>query len=123
MTLDQFLSQKDPSSGTDYIRFLGKQYSFPFLYQTVTDTTKLQQGSLPILQTDRHLEAFFQVDEEQLKYLIYHNPKENGNYHSVEIPKKNGDFRQISIPNPLLKRVQHIILSDILEKVPVNVTM
>lgn len=54
------------------------------------------------------------------QYLIKISNGAKKFYRTFEIPKKSGGFREISEPLPSLKEIQHWILGEILEKVPVS---
>lgn len=102
------------------ILFIGRGYS-GLLSQKETNVDKLKQNQLPILETDRDLAAFLQVEYATLRYLTYHRDVVTfDHYHRFDIPKKSGGMRHIAAPKTQLKAAQRRILEQILEKIDVS---
>ena len=69
---------------------------------------------------------------ESLKFLLSLNLNEDiktlyaisnnieNNYHVFKIKKRNGNYRTIYAPKPKLKKIQRLILKNILEKMPIS---
>lgn len=55
-----------------------------------------------------------------VQYLYYINRTRKYHYRKKEIPKKDGSFRTILVPDNNLKNIQHIILHNHLEKLPIS---
>lgn len=74
-------------------------------------------SALPFLYDTYQLAHFLGLSHSELFYLTNHIGKE---YHCVLLTKKNGATRRLYVPGPRLKRVQRIILNEILQKIPVS---
>lgn len=55
-----------------------------------------------------------------VQYLYYINRTRRYHYRKKEIPKKDGSLRTILVPDNNLKNIQHIILYNHLEKLPIS---
>lgn len=102
------------------IIFIGKGYS-SLLSKKETDIQKLKENQMPIIETDKELAAFLQIDYKTLRYLVYHRDVVTfDNYYRFDIPKKSGGTRHIAAPKTQLKTAQRQILEQILQKVEVS---
>lgn len=96
------------------ILFIGKGYS-NLLAKKETNVQRLQQNEMPVIETDRALAHFLQIEYRTLRYLTYHRDVVTfDNYFRFEIPKKSGGMRQIAAPKTQLKAAQRKILDQIL---------
>lgn len=104
----------------EQIVFIGKGYSGG-LCAKQTDTAKLMQAGLPVIEDDRALAQFLGIEYRELRFLAYHRDVVRvDHYHRYIIPKKKGGQRTIAAPKPLMKKAQQTVLSGILEKIPVS---
>ncbi len=102
------------------IIFIGKGYS-SLLSKKETDIQKLKENQMPVIETDKELAAFLQIDYKTLRYLVYHRDVVTfDNYYRFDIPKKSGGTRHIAAPKTQLKTAQRQILEQILQKVEVS---
>lgn len=102
------------------IIFIGKGYS-SLLSKKETDVQKLKENQMPVIETDRELAEFLQIDYNTLRYLVYHRDVVTfDNYYRFDIPKKSGKTRHIAAPKTQLKTAQKQILEEILQKVEVS---
>jgi RNA-directed DNA polymerase len=100
------------------IRFLGEGVSGG-LNQFVGNPDRLQQNNLPNFATIEDLAKAIDVTVGELRFLAFSRKTSTvSHYVRFKIAKKTGGDRLISAPMPRLKRVQHWILDQILEKVP-----
>ena len=102
------------------ILFIGKGYS-NLLGKKETDVQKLEENQMPVIETDRELAEFLQIEYNTLRYLTYHRDVITfDNYYRFDIPKKSGGTRHIAAPKTQLKAVQRRILDQILQKVEIS---
>lgn len=102
------------------ILFIGKGYS-NLLGKKETNVQRLQKNEMPVIETDRELARFLQIEYSTLRYLVYHRDVITfDNYYRFEIPKKNGKMRQIAAPKTQLKAAQRQILEQILQKAEIS---
>lgn len=102
------------------IVFIGKGYS-NLLGKKETDIQKLKENQMPVIETDRELAEFLQIDYNTLRYLVYHRDVVTfDNYYRFDIPKKSGGTRHIAAPKTHLKAAQRQILEHILQKVEIS---
>ena len=102
------------------IIFIGKGYS-SLLSKKETDVQKLKENQMPVIETDKELAEFLQIDYNTLRYLVYHRDVVTfDNYYRFDIPKKSGKTRHIAAPKTQLKTAQKQILEEILQKVEVS---
>lgn len=102
------------------ILFIGKNYS-NLLAKKETNIQKLKENQMPIIETDRELAKFLQIEYNTLRYLVYHRDVITfDNYYRFDIPKKSGGTRHIAAPKAQLKAVQRQILEQILQKVEIS---
>ncbi len=80
---------------------------------------RLQQNNLPLFETIEDLAIAMNLSVGQLRFLAFSRKTSTvSHYVRFKIAKKTGGDRLISAPMPRLKRAQHWILDQILEKVP-----
>lgn len=104
----------------EHILFIGKGYS-NLLGKKETDVQKLQGNQMPVIETDRELAEFLQIEYSTLRYLTYHRDVITfDNYYRFDIPKKSGGTRHIAAPKTQLKAAQRRILEQILQKVEIS---
>lgn len=78
---------------------------------------KLYENKYPIIFDLNHLGRYTKIKPEYF-YKVLNAPDKF--YRYFNIPKKNGQMRRIAEPLPLLKGIQHWILNNILNLVPVH---
>lgn len=102
------------------ILFIGRGYS-TLLEKKETDVQKLEENQMPVIETDRELATFLQIEYNTLRYLVYHRDVITfDNYYRFDIPKKSGGVRHIAAPKTKLKTAQRQILDQILQKVEIS---
>lgn len=102
------------------IIFIGRGYS-NLLGKKETNIEKLKENQLPVIETDKELADFLQIEYNTLRYLVYHRDVITfDNYYRFDIPKKSGEARHIAAPKTKLKAAQRQILEQILEKVEIS---
>ncbi len=102
------------------ILFIGKGYS-GLLAKKETNVQKLEANEMPVIETDKELAKFLQIEYNTLRYLAYHRDVITfDNYYRFDVPKKSGGTRHIAAPKTQLKAVQKQILEQILQKVEIS---
>ncbi len=102
------------------ILFIGKGYS-SLLGKKETNVQKLTENQMPVIETDRELAKFLQIEYSALRYLAYHRDVITfDNYYRFDIPKKSGGTRHIAAPKTQLKAAQRQILDGILQKAAIS---
>lgn len=105
---------------SENIVYIGKGYS-QALFLKDTNEEKLTKLGLPIINDDKALAEFLNIEYKQLRFLIYHRDVVKfDNYKRYTIPKKKGGFRNIAAPKRILKNAQRKILEEILYKIEVS---
>jgi RNA-directed DNA polymerase len=100
------------------ITYLGEGVS-KGLHNRECNADRLQQNNLPIFETIEDLATAMNLTVSQLRFLAFSRKTSTvSHYVRFKIAKKTGGDRLISAPMPRLKRAQHWILDQILEKVP-----
>ncbi len=100
------------------ITYLGEGVS-KGLHNRDCNTDRLQQNNLPVFETIEDLAVAMSISVGQLRFLAFSRKTSTvSHYIRFKIAKKTGGDRLISAPMPRLKRAQHWILDQILEKVP-----
>ena len=85
------------------------------------DTERLDAQGLPHLIDARSMADAMGINVSALRFLAFARPvSQVSHYVRFEIPKKRGGTRVISAPMPRLKSVQHWLLRNVLDKVPVH---
>jgi RNA-directed DNA polymerase len=81
----------------------------------------LHSKALPILSTPADLAAAMNVSISLLRWLAFHSDAPTRvHYVSFDVPKKSGGLRRLSAPHQKLAAVQHWILTNILNLLPVH---
>lgn len=102
------------------IIYLGKEVSYG-LSNTNSDIDTLNKYSLPIFKDILELAQSMEISLVDMRYLLYHRQvSRKSHYHTFTVPKKSGGLRTISAPKSKLKRLQHWILTNILDIMPVG---
>jgi len=102
------------------IIFIGKGYS-SLLGKKETDVQKLKEHQMPVIETDKELAEFLQIEYNTLRYLTYHRDVITfDNYYRFDVPKKSGGMRHIAAPKTQLKAAQKQILDQILQKIEIS---
>src|SRR5581483_4928954 len=79
------------------------------------------ENELPALDSPQQLAEALGLTVAQLRWLAYHRDAATGlHYRRFVIPKRGGGERAIWAPLPKLKAVQHWILHNVVEKLPVH---
>ena len=82
---------------------------------------RLQNNGLPLCNTAEEIATAIGISVGQLRFLAFARKTSTiSHYIRFKIPKKTGGERLISAPMPRLKKVQHWILSNILEKMALH---
>jgi RNA-directed DNA polymerase len=102
------------------ILFLGEKVSGGLNHRE-PNLERLESQGLPILTTPESLASAMGVSIGQLRFLAFHrHVAKTCHYVRFYIAKKTGGQRLISAPMPRLKRLQHWILRQILDSIPVH---
>jgi RNA-directed DNA polymerase len=81
----------------------------------------LQSNSLPVLSTPADLAAAVGVSISQLRWLAFHSDAPTRvHYVCFDVPKKSGGLRRLAAPHRKLAEVQHWVLTNILNLLPVH---
>lgn len=82
---------------------------------------RLQSYHLPLCHTAEEIAAAMEITVGQLRFLAFsRKTATTTHYIRFKIPKKTGGDRLISAPMPRLKKAQHWILTNILEKLQLH---
>ncbi|MCU0547120.1 MAG: reverse transcriptase family protein [Oscillatoriaceae cyanobacterium Prado104] len=91
------------------------------LNNTNCNAERLQSYQLPLCNTAAEIAAATDTSIGQLRFLAFSRKTSHvSHYIRFKIPKKTGGDRLISAPMPRLKKLQHWILVNILEKVELH---
>lgn len=102
------------------IGYLGEDVSGG-LNNTNCNAERLQSYQLPLCNTAAEIAAAMDISIGQLRFLAFSRKTSHiSHYIRFKIPKKTGGDRLISAPMPRLKKAQHWILVNILEKVELH---
>ncbi|OCR00713.1 RNA-dependent DNA polymerase [Oscillatoriales cyanobacterium USR001] len=86
-----------------------------------SEVERLQNYGLPICNTPEEIAAAIDISIGQLRFLAFSRKTSTiSHYIRFKIPKKTGGDRLISAPMPRLKKVQHWLLTNILEKMALH---
>lgn len=86
-----------------------------------SEIERLQNNKLPLCNTAAEIATAIGISVGQLRFLAFARKTSTvSHYIRFKIPKKTGGERLISAPMPRLKKVQHWILSNILEKMALH---
>ena len=102
------------------IIYLGEGVSVG-LHNTENNLAALQKNNLPVFANETELAAAMNIELKELRFLAFNRKVSTvSHYKKFLIPKKSGGHRLISAPMPRLKKAQHWILENILNKVPLH---
>lgn len=102
------------------IIYLGKGYSHQ-LNDTTSNIERLKQNNLPVYSSVKELAKAMEISVNELRFLAFSRKNSKiRHYKQFKVAKKTGGFRLISAPMPRLKKAQHFILENILNKVDVH---
>ena len=88
------------------------------LNQKESDAEKLNKNQIPLITSVEELAKAMEVSVGMIRYLAYNRiVSKTTHYKRFYIPKKTGGKRLISTPMPKLKKAQHWLLRNILEKI------
>lgn len=105
---------------TTEIIYLGEAVSADLNYAENKIET-LQKNNLPIFANETELATAMGVDLKELRFLAFDRKVSTvSHYRKFYMAKKSGGKRMISAPMPRLKKAQHWILENILNKVPLH---
>ncbi|MEG4320576.1 MULTISPECIES: reverse transcriptase family protein [unclassified Microcoleus] len=91
------------------------------LDRTNGNVERLQSYQLPLGNTAAEIAAAMDISIGQLRFLAFSRKTSHiSHYIRFKIPKKTGGERLISAPMPRLKKAQHWILANILEKLELH---
>ncbi|WP_397446079.1 reverse transcriptase family protein [Polaribacter sp. R77954] len=98
------------------IVYLGDGFSHQ-LNDIATDVNRLKTLNLPVLQTAKDVADAMKIALSELRFLTFSRKNSKiSHYKRFKVAKKSGGFRLISAPMPRLKKAQHFILEEILNK-------
>ena len=81
----------------------------------------LQSNALPLISSPADLAKAMDISISQLRWLAFHSDAPTRvHYVSFDVPKKSGGMRRLSAPHQKLGNVQHWILTNILNLLPVH---
>lgn len=104
---------------TDVI-FLGRGVSGR-LHLRISDVTQLEANGLPVLHTPADVAKALGLTIKQLRWLAFHSDAPTRtHYVKFQVPKKSGGMRTLSAPHKRLKAVQHWVLANVVNKLPVT---
>lgn len=99
------------------IVYLGENYSHQ-LNDKATDKAKLKSQNLPVFSSAKEIARAMNISVGELRFLAFSRKNSTiSHYKRFKVAKKSGGFRLISAPMPRLKKAQHFILEQILNKV------
>jgi RNA-directed DNA polymerase len=102
------------------IIYLGEEVS-QGLNSTENNIERLQTNNLPIFANEMELATAMGVELKDLRFLAFNRKVSTvSHYQKFYMPKKSGGKRLISAPMPRLKKAQHWILENILNKVALH---
>ncbi len=102
------------------IIFLGENYSHQ-LNETQSDVNRLKAQNLPILNNAEDIALAMKISIGELRFLSFSRKNSKiSHYKRFQMAKKSGGYRLISAPMPKLKKAQHWILEELLNKVTVH---
>lgn len=99
------------------IVYLGEGFSHQ-LNDKKTDKKRLEVLKLPVLESAKEVAKAMNITLSELRFLTFSRKNSKINhYKRFKVAKKSGGYRLISAPMPRLKKAQHYILEQILNKV------
>ncbi len=86
-----------------------------------TKVVRLREKQLPLLGDALQIAQAMEITVPELRFMAFNRQTSTvSHYVRFQVPKKTGGVRVISAPMPRLKKLQHWILTNILEKIPVH---
>ncbi len=102
------------------IVYLGEAVSGGLNHQE-SDITKVQSLRLPLLKSANDIASAMDISLGTLRFLAFSRRTATvSHYVRFAMKKKTGGLRHISAPMPRLKRIQHWILTNILQQIPLH---
>ena len=102
------------------IIYLGEGYSHQ-LNEKESNIERLKEQSLPVYASVKELASAMKITVNELRFLAFSRKNSKvSHYKRFKVAKKSGGYRLISAPMPRLKKAQHFILENILNKVVVH---
>ena len=98
----------------------GWQYGLWPVPATARKKKRAAPADLPSVKTLAQLAELVGLDETSLRRWMRPGVERASAYVEFEVPKATGGTRRIATPRPTLKKVQRVILREILEKVAVH---
>lgn len=99
------------------IVYLGEGFSHQ-LNDKKTDKERLKSLNLPVLESAKEVADAMKISLSELRFLTFSRKNSKiSHYKRFKVAKKSGGFRLISAPMPRLKKAQHYVLEEILNKV------
>lgn len=82
---------------------------------------RCQRNEMPDLANPKKLAEALELSISELRWFSFHREAAKSlHYTPFSIPKRNGKSRQIWAPMPKLKKIQHWILRNIAERMPIH---
>lgn len=94
-------------------RALAMKKSEGYIKSCLSYAERLFENKLPVIYDDQHFSLLLGI---RLDILLAISNAQNKFYRYFTIPKHNGERRPIAEPLPMLKEIQHFILTNILYK-------
>lgn len=105
---------------SEEIVFVGRGFSGMMSHKE-TNIEKLGKLGLPVIESDKELAQFLEIDYKKLRGITYHRDVVRwDNYYRFQVEKKRGGVRNIASPKKILKKSQRKILEDILYMIPAS---
>ncbi|MGY6648573.1 reverse transcriptase family protein [Wenyingzhuangia sp. IMCC45574] len=118
--LRQEKAEKWKQTKASDIIYLGEGFSHQ-LNQKTSDEARLQKNGFPIIHNAEQLAAKMNISVNELRFLSFSRKNSKvTHYNRFHIAKKSGGVRLISAPKPKLKKAQHWILEEVLDKADIH---
>ncbi len=95
----------------------GKEHSRDFITEALSYARNLESRGLPVIFSRKHLALLLNMSYDELTDIILNR---SAYYNHFKIRKKRGGVRFISTPAQPLKRIQRILLADLLSAVELH---
>ncbi len=103
-----------------HIIYLGESVSKGLNYND-SNIEALQKNKLPFFENEMSLATAMGIELNSLQFLAFNRKVSTvSHYQKFYLPKKSGGKRQIAAPMPHLKKLQHWVLENILNKVTLH---
>jgi len=91
------------------------------LRDLLTDEEQLARWQLPVWKTEQDMAQALSVSLRELRFFSIHREREQQpHYVTFAIPKRSGGRRLIMAPKRRLKRIQRLLLQQLVERLPVS---